>query len=109
VPQPTSAQDGVDDLVALLKAADVPGPYVLVAHSLSGTTARVFAGEHPDEVKGIVFVDATSPEFRAQMTPEQWKTFKRIITPPAKDLAANPNVERPDFDRPTTRRPPRQR
>ena len=86
-------------IVALLKAADVPGPYVLVAHSLSGTTARVFAGEHPDEVKGIVFVDATSPEFRAQMAPEQWKTFKRIITPPAKDLAANPNVERPGLDK----------
>ena len=26
VPQPTSPQEGVDDLVALLKAADVPGP-----------------------------------------------------------------------------------
>jgi len=99
VPQPTSAQDGVNDLVALLKAADVPGPYVLVAHSLSGTTARVFAGEHPDEVKGIVFVDATSPEFRAQMTPEEWKTYKRIITPSAKDLAAYPNVERSDYDK----------
>src|SRR5262249_25056404 len=99
VPQPTSAQDGVDDLVALLKAADVPGPYVLVAHSLSGTTARVFAGEHPDEVKGIVFVDATSPEFRAQMTPEQWKTFKRMNTVPAKDLAAHPNVEQTDLDK----------
>jgi pimeloyl-ACP methyl ester carboxylesterase len=97
VPQPTSAQDGVDDLVALLKAADVPGPYVLVAHSLSGTTARVFADEHPDEVKGMVFVDATGPEFRAQMTPEQWKTFKRITT--AKELAAYPNAERPDFDK----------
>jgi pimeloyl-ACP methyl ester carboxylesterase len=52
VPQPTSPQQGVDDLVALLKAADVPGPYVLAAHSFSGTIARVFAGEHPDEVKG---------------------------------------------------------
>ena len=97
VPQPTSPQNGVDDLVALLKAADVPGPYVLVAHSLSGTIARVFAGEHPDEVKGIVFVDATGPEYRAQMTPEQWKTFKRITTP--KELAAYPNAERPDFDK----------
>jgi len=43
VPQPTSPQDGVDDLVALLKAADVPGPYVLVAHSFSGTIARAAA------------------------------------------------------------------
>jgi pimeloyl-ACP methyl ester carboxylesterase len=39
VPQPTSPQNGVNDLVALLKAADVPGPYVLVAHSFSGTIA----------------------------------------------------------------------
>jgi pimeloyl-ACP methyl ester carboxylesterase len=99
VPQPTTAQDGVNDLVALLKAADVPGPYVLVAHSMSGMIARVFAGEHPDEVKGIVFVDATTPEFRAQMTPEEWKTYKRIVTVPAKVLAANPNVEQPDYDK----------
>src|SRR5215470_16501977 len=93
VPQATSAQDEVNDLVALLKAADVPSPYVLIAHSLSGTIARVFAGEHPDEVNGIVFVDATGPEFRAQMTPEEWKTFKRIFTT-AKELAAYPNAER---------------
>jgi pimeloyl-ACP methyl ester carboxylesterase len=99
VPQPTTAQNGVDDLVALLKAADVPGPYVLVAHSLSGTIARVFAGEHPDEVKGIVFVDVLTPEFRAQMTPEQWKTWKRISAQPAEALAAYPDLERTDFDK----------
>src|SRR5690242_21490260 len=74
VPQPTSPQKGVDDLVALLKAADVPGPYVLAAHSFSGTIARIFAAEHPDEVKGIVFVDVLTPELRAQMTPEEWST-----------------------------------
>ncbi len=98
VPQPTSPQNGVDDLVALLKAADVPGPYVLVAHSFSGTIARVFAGEHPDEVKGIVFVDVLTPELRAQMTPEEWKIWKRINARPAKALAAYPDLERQDFD-----------
>jgi pimeloyl-ACP methyl ester carboxylesterase len=98
VPQPTSPQNGVDDLVALLKAADVPGPYVLVAHSFSGTIARVFAGEHPDEVKGIVFVDVLTPELRAQMTPEEWKIWKRINARSAKALAAYPDLERQDFD-----------
>ena len=89
VRQPTSPQNGVDDLVALLKAADVPGPYVLVAHSFSGTIARVFAGQHPDEVKGIVFVDVLTPELRAQMTPEEWKIWA---------LAAYSDLERQDFD-----------
>jgi pimeloyl-ACP methyl ester carboxylesterase len=74
----------------LLKAADVPGPYVLVAHSFSGTIARVFAGEHPDEVKGIVFVDVLKPELRAQMTPEEWKIWKRVNARPAAALAAYP-------------------
>ena len=98
VPQPTSPQNGVDDLVALLKAADVPGPYVLVAHSFSGTIARVFAGEHPDEVKGIVFVDALTPELRAQMTPAEWEIWKRVSTRPAETLAAYPDLERQNFD-----------
>ena len=97
-PQPTSPQNGVDDLVALLKAADVPGPYVLVAHSFGGTIARVFAGEHPDEVKGIVFVDVLTPELRTQMTPEEWKIWKRINARPTKALAAYPDLERQDFD-----------
>jgi pimeloyl-ACP methyl ester carboxylesterase len=96
VPQPTSPQNGVDDLVALLKAADVPGPYVLVAHSFGGTIARVFAGEHPDEVKGIVFVDVFTPELRAQMTPAEWETWKRVSTRPVP--AAYPDLERQNFD-----------
>jgi pimeloyl-ACP methyl ester carboxylesterase len=56
--------------------------------SFSGTIARVFAGEHPDEVKGIVFVDVLTPELRAQMTREEWKIWKRINARPAKALAA---------------------
>src|SRR6201987_3155190 len=79
VTQPTSPQNVVNDLVALLKGADVPGPYVLVAHSFGGTIARVFAGEHPDEVKGIVFVDVLTPELRAQLPPGGGK-FRKPFT-----------------------------
>ena len=48
----------VADLHALLDAADVPGPYVLVGHSLGGLLARMYAGTYPDEVAGFVSVDA---------------------------------------------------
>ena len=99
VPQPTSSQGGADDLVALLKAANVPGPYVLVAHSFGGTIARVFAGEQPDEVKGIVFVDVQTPEERGHMTPEEWKIVKRLSVRSAADLAAYPDQERQDLDK----------
>ena len=54
-------QSGADDLQAILDALDMPGPYVLAAHSFAGNIARVFAAEHPDDVKGIVFVDVLSP------------------------------------------------
>lgn len=45
------------DLNALLAAAHVPGPYVLVGQSLGGPIVGVFAQQHPDKVAGLVFVD----------------------------------------------------
>jgi hypothetical protein len=50
-----------------------------------------------------VFVDVLTPELRAQMTPEEWKIWKRINARPAKALAAYPDLERQDFDEKTTR------
>jgi pimeloyl-ACP methyl ester carboxylesterase len=59
-PRPQILPDTVSDLQAALKAADVPGPYVLVGHSLGGLEARLFAQRWPQEVAGMVLVD-TSP------------------------------------------------
>jgi hypothetical protein len=33
------------------------------------------------------------------MTPEQWKTWKRISALPAEALAAYPDSEQPDYDK----------
>src|SRR5258708_9254464 len=46
-PQPTSPQNGVDDLVALLKPADVPAPYVLPAHPFAAPIPPDSAAHHP--------------------------------------------------------------
>jgi pimeloyl-ACP methyl ester carboxylesterase len=56
-PTPRTGADVVADLHALLTVAGVPGPYVLVGHSLGGHFARLYAGAYPDEVAGLVLVD----------------------------------------------------
>lgn len=50
------------DLHALLAAAGEPGPYVVVAHSLGGLVARVYTQAYPQEVAGLILLDATSDE-----------------------------------------------
>jgi pimeloyl-ACP methyl ester carboxylesterase len=50
------------DLHALLAAAGEPGPYVIVAHSLGGLLARTYARTYPDDVAGLILLDATSDE-----------------------------------------------
>ena len=62
VPMPRTAADVVTDLHTLLRAADVPGPYVLVAHSLGGIFSRLYQRTYPDEVRAMVLVDTFSPE-----------------------------------------------
>jgi pimeloyl-ACP methyl ester carboxylesterase len=60
-PIPRTSQDVAEDLHALLVNAQIDPPYVLVAHSLGGFHVRVFAGLYPEEVVGMVLVDASSP------------------------------------------------
>ncbi len=66
-PQPRSAGQIVDELHALLSAAAIPGPYVLVGHSMGGYTVRLYADRYPDEVAGMVLVDAGHEEQATRM------------------------------------------
>jgi pimeloyl-ACP methyl ester carboxylesterase len=95
-PMPRTARDMVADLHALLRAADVAGPYVLVGHSLGGILVRLYAAEYPAEVAGLVLVDASHEDqnirFRAVLTPDQRAVFERLTEP---DL---PGAEQADVD-----------
>ncbi len=51
-----------DDLHALLHAAGVAPPYILVGQSFSGFNVRVFAGKYPSEGAGIVLLDSVQED-----------------------------------------------
>jgi pimeloyl-ACP methyl ester carboxylesterase len=56
-PLPRHSGREAEELKALLDAASVPGPYVVVGHSLGGLNAQVFAAKYPQDVAGIVLLD----------------------------------------------------
>jgi pimeloyl-ACP methyl ester carboxylesterase len=57
------------ELQALLERAAIPGPYVLVAHSMGGANVRLFQAEHPDAVVGMVLVDVLTEASLAPLVP----------------------------------------
>nr|WP_239522411.1 alpha/beta fold hydrolase [Geodermatophilus sabuli] len=58
---PSEHDGGAADLHALLARAGEEGPYVLVGHSIGGDHAMSYAARHPEQVAGMVLLDATSP------------------------------------------------
>src|SRR5262245_9799140 len=93
--QPTTAQQGVADLHALLNAAKEPRPHVLVGHSWGGLIARLFASTYPEEVAGLVLVDPASEFLKTSLTPEQWATYIKAT----KKLIESKGLEAPDHAR----------
>lgn len=59
--QPMDALNTSRQLHDLLRAADIPPPYILAGHSIGGAYARMFAANYSDEVAGLFLIDATSP------------------------------------------------
>lgn len=60
-PGPVGLDEVVGDFEALLEAAPIRGPYVLVGTSGGGYIPVGYAAEHPDQVAGMVFVEVPAP------------------------------------------------
>jgi pimeloyl-ACP methyl ester carboxylesterase len=56
------AQSAADALGRALERSGIGPPYVVVGHSFGGLSARVFAAEHRDEIRGLVLLDTTHPD-----------------------------------------------
>lgn len=69
-----TAKDKATNLYKLLKSKNIPGPYILVGHSLGAHTAMEFAKMHKEEVAGIAFIDGSS----RSVTGEGYRFFKEF-------------------------------
>jgi pimeloyl-ACP methyl ester carboxylesterase len=56
---PKDSRTIATELHTLLQAKRIGPPYILMAHSLGGVHARVFASLYPNEVSGMVLLDPT--------------------------------------------------
>ena len=61
-PAPRTMRQEVFELHALLKAAKISGPLVLVGQSIGSLLVRLYAGQYRREIVGMVLVDPTHIE-----------------------------------------------
>jgi len=85
-PKPRTSRAMVDELHALLVNAGVEGPYVMVGHSFGGALAELFVHTYPDEILGLVLVDASPTDLFTRVPVwakaiEQKLGFYRTLAP----------------------------
>jgi pimeloyl-ACP methyl ester carboxylesterase len=83
----------VFELHTLLRKAKVRGPYVLVGHSYGGLLVRLFAGQYPREVAGLVLVDSTDPNTTLLLNNKLvhiWEGARGRPIPPAQSMKTSP-------------------
>jgi pimeloyl-ACP methyl ester carboxylesterase len=96
VAMPRTAGAVVSELHGLLAAAAIEGPYVLVAYSLGGLFARLYAST-PNSVAGLVLIDAWPEAMPKLLGPEQWQAYEALSAPPPPGLETYRDLETIDF------------
>lgn len=101
-PVPRTMKQEVFELHALLKAAKVPGPYVLVGHSLGGLLVRRYTEQYGSDVIGVVLAAATHESARLGVVGKGWVRIReqatgRVVPEPRTDMSA-PSSPTQDYD-----------
>lgn len=90
-PQPRTSVRIANELELLVNKANLQGPFILVGHSFGGYNMRVFAANNPDDVSGIVLVDASHENQYEQLNIKLPQNYDRkrniiILPKPSSDL-----------------------
>jgi len=78
-PLPRNLDADVADLHALIRAAGLHTPLLLVGHSLGSNIVRRYAGKYPGEVAGMVLVDPPAQD-QARFLPASWMKDEATLT-----------------------------
>jgi len=73
--EPRTSKVIATELHALLQAASIAPPYVLVGHSMGGYNVRVYTSLYRNEIVGMVLVDASHPD-QENRFPQQLKDME---------------------------------
>lgn len=71
-PMMTAAR-AASSLHGTLRAANVSRPVILVGHSVAGLTTRLYVGEHPADVAGVVLFDPTVASFARMFDDKEFR------------------------------------
>ncbi|MFN0069487.1 MAG: alpha/beta hydrolase [Limisphaerales bacterium] len=104
-PRPRTTQHVVEELRSLLANAGLRPPFVLLGHSWGGLNLRYFASRHPDEVVGLILVDAlnTDLDMRAEMdgsTPLLYTVLNHLAFLGPQRLVTPGIIREPAYDPP---------
>jgi pimeloyl-ACP methyl ester carboxylesterase len=80
-----TADNVTDDLHALLRAAGIAGPLVLVGHSIAGLYSTLYTDKFPSKVAGLVLIDPSFagreyPDWNAEETQRVRAEFDHFVT-----------------------------
>ena len=108
-PAPRTMEQQVHELHELLQGANEQAPYILVGHSYGARVGRVYAAKYPDEVAGMVLMDAgilsDDPRYPAEMqsnaeAENNMLRAARWLSPFGLVRLTKPLMELPTFDLP---------
>ena len=92
---PRTCKDIIEDLRSFLSSVNLNPPYILVAHSWSGINARWFASQYPEEIAGMVLIDAVHEnkyeQFEKILSEEKANRMWAFVKDPSKN---DENIDR---------------